>query len=88
MFKIKHVLQALLHREVLQHILKCFAELALQQPLLLHFLFLWKKNNKSTRRSYCCFMIKIYLGLNGQVHLQFVHKKVYIDQDLFLKNKI
>lgn len=45
MFKIKHVLWTLLHREALQHILKCFAELALQQPLLLvtFFIFMEKK---------------------------------------------
>lgn len=45
MFKIKHVLWALLHREALQRILKCFAELALQQPLLLvtFFIFMEKK---------------------------------------------
>lgn len=39
MFKTKHVLWALLHREALQHILKCFAELALQLPLLLATFF-------------------------------------------------
>lgn len=49
MFKIKHVLWALLHREALQHILKCFAELALQQPLLLvtFFIFMEKKKIKA-----------------------------------------
>lgn len=79
MFKIKHVLWALLHREALQHILKCFAELALQQLLLLVTFFIFmEKKNKSTRRSYRYIKRKIYPVLNGWIPLLLVCNKVYI----------
>lgn len=89
MFKIKQVLWALLHREALQHILKCFAELALQLPLLLAtFFYFYGRKNKRSRSCFCYIEIKIYPALKGWIYFLFVHTKVYIHYNLFLKSRI